>query len=80
MCQNQEGKDKIGRLETAQKCAIKAEVPWSVLRDCAGPDADGIDAEGAQLLLQSVEATIEQGVGCVTGSSTVKVYSDSAVE
>lgn len=63
MCQNQEGKEEIGHLRAAQKCAIAAEIPWEIMRDCAGPDADGINAEGAQLLLQNVEATIEQGVG-----------------
>lgn len=63
MCQNQEGKDGIGHLEVAQKCAIAAEIPWEIIRDCAGPDADGVDAEGAQLLLQNVKDTIDQGVG-----------------
>lgn len=63
MCQNQQGKAEIGHLEAAQKCAIAAEVPWEILRDCAGPDADGIDAEGAQLLLQNVKVTIDQGIG-----------------
>lgn len=34
MCQNLEGKAKIGHLETAQKCAIAAKVPWEIIRDC----------------------------------------------
>jgi hypothetical protein len=63
MCQNQEGKEEIGHLRAAQKCAIAAEIPWEIIRDCAGPDADGINAEGAQLLLQNVEDTIKLGVG-----------------
>ena len=63
MCQNQEGREEIGSLSTAQKCAIAAEVPWEIIRDCAGPDADGVDAEGAQLLLQNVKVTVDQGVG-----------------
>jgi hypothetical protein len=63
MCQNQEGKDEIGRLRAAQKCAIVAGVPWEIIRDCAGPDADGVDEEGAQLLLQNVKDTIDQGIG-----------------
>lgn len=63
MCQNREGKEEIGRLSAAQKCAIAADVPWEIIRDCAGPDADGINAEGAQLLLQNVQLTIDQGVG-----------------
>lgn len=63
MCQNRKGKDEIGRLETARQCAVEADVPWKIIRDCAGPDADGIDAEGAQLLLQNVKDTIDQGIG-----------------
>ncbi|KAF9651163.1 hypothetical protein BDM02DRAFT_3178974 [Thelephora ganbajun] len=62
MCQNQAGKDEIGCLETAKNCAIKANVPWEIIRDCAGPDANGIDEEGAQLLLQNVKDTIEKGI------------------
>lgn len=62
MCQNREGKAQIGRLEIAQKCAISAKVPWEIIRDCAGPDADGIDEEGAQLLLQNVQDTVATGV------------------
>ena len=62
MCQNQAGKAQIGHLKAAQKCAIEAEVPWEVIRDCAGPDADGIDEEGAQLLLRNVQDTVVAGV------------------
>jgi len=62
MCQNQEGKEEIGHLETAQKCAIAAKVPWGIIRDCAGPDADGIDEEGARLLLQNVQETVAKGI------------------
>ena len=62
MCQNQAGKAEIGSLKTAQECAIAAKVPWEIIRDCAGPDADGIDEEGAQLLLQNVQDTVEQGI------------------
>ena len=62
MCQNQAGKTAIGHLKTAQKCAIEAKVPWEIIRDCAGPDADGIDEEGAQLLLQNVQDTVATGV------------------
>ena len=63
MCQNQEGKDEIGRSGAARKCAIVAKIPWEIIGDCVGPDANGIDAEGAQLLLQNVKDTVEQGVG-----------------
>lgn len=62
MCQNRAGKAEIGRLKTAQKCAIAAKIPWGIIRDCAGPDADGIDEEGARLLLQNVQATVEKGI------------------
>lgn len=62
MCQNRAGKAEIGRLKTAQKCAIAAKIPWEIIRDCAGPDADGIDEEGAQLLLQNAQDTVEQGI------------------
>jgi len=74
MCQNREGKDEIGRLRAAQKCAITADVPWEIIRDCAGPDADGINAEGAQLLLQNVLVTIDQGVG---ESCTVSINNEA---
>jgi len=62
MCQNRAGKEEIGHLETAKKCAIAAKIPWSIIRDCAGPDADGVDEEGAQLLLRNVKDTIERGI------------------
>lgn len=62
MCQNRAGKEEIGRLETAQKCAIAAKIPWGIVRDCAGPDADGVDEEGAQLLLHNVKDTVERGI------------------
>ena len=62
MCQNRAGKEEIGHLETAQKCAIAAKIPWGIIRNCAGPDADGVDEEGAQLLLHNVEGTVERGI------------------
>ena len=62
MCQNRAGKAEIGHLTTAQECAIEAKVPWEIIRDCTGPDADGIDAEGAQLLLQNVQETVANGI------------------
>lgn len=62
MCQNQAGKAEIGHLRTAQNCAIAAKIPWEIIRDCAGPDADGVDEEGAQLLLQNVVDTVKKGI------------------
>ena len=62
MCQNRAGKAEIGCLATAQECAIEAKIPWGIIRDCAGPDADGVDAEGAKLLLDNVGDTIDRGI------------------
>jgi len=62
MCQNRAGKAEIGCLATAQECALAAKIPWRIIRDCAGPDADGIDEEGAGLLLQNVKDAIERGI------------------
>lgn len=61
MCQNYQGRDKIGNPEVARSCARAAQIDWegSGVGECMGPDARGTGAEGVELLQQNVKATRE---------------------
>ncbi|KAI0322439.1 hypothetical protein OF83DRAFT_731405 [Amylostereum chailletii] len=61
MCQNYQGKDKIGRADIALKCARTAGIDWetSDVGQCAGLDGSGTGEEGIELLKQSSAYTKE---------------------
>lgn len=60
-CSNYQGLDKIGRLETASKCAKSANIDWNAgLGECIGPDGHG--EEGVRLLKESVQMAEQLGI------------------
>ncbi|KAI0736196.1 hypothetical protein C8Q72DRAFT_768944 [Fomitopsis betulina] len=63
-CQNYQGIEKIGRPDTALKCASTAQIDWvsSGAGDCAGLDGSGRAREGVLLLQNSVNVTEELGI------------------
>ncbi len=53
-CSNYQGPEKIGRPETALKCASSAKIDWNAgAGECAGSDGHG--EEGVRLLQESVK-------------------------
>ncbi|KAI0307104.1 hypothetical protein B0F90DRAFT_1622366, partial [Multifurca ochricompacta] len=57
MCQNYEGRDKIGRSDVALKCARTVKIDWEggQVGRCAGLDGSGTGKEGVQLLQESIK-------------------------
>lgn len=67
MCQNYEGRDKIGRPDVALKCARTARIDWrgSQVGQCAGLDGSGTGEEGVRLLQRSVRIAEFLDITCV---------------
>ncbi|KAA1466493.1 hypothetical protein DENSPDRAFT_831335 [Dentipellis sp. KUC8613] len=64
MCQNYQGREKIGRPDIALKCARSAQIDWetSPVGQCAGLDGSGTEEEGTKLLQDNVKATQALGI------------------
>jgi len=61
MCQNYQGRDKIGTPEVARRCSRSAQIDLegSGVGECMALDASGTGAEGVELLQQNVKAARE---------------------
>ncbi|KZV61008.1 hypothetical protein PENSPDRAFT_659203 [Peniophora sp. CONT] len=64
MCQNYQGKDKVGNADVALKCARTSGIDWetSDVGQCAGLDGSGTGEEGINLLKESVQVTESLGI------------------
>ncbi|KAI0268196.1 hypothetical protein BC834DRAFT_933352 [Gloeopeniophorella convolvens] len=71
MCQNYQGKEKIGSPDVALKCARAARIDWetSEVGQCAGLDGSGTGEEGVQLLHESIK--VIQTLGVVNSCTVV---------
>lgn len=65
-CQNYQGRGHVGEAAVALKCAKAAGFNWEMsgAGDCAGLDGSGHEAEGVQLLRESVELSETLGIEC----------------
>ena len=64
MCQNYQGKDKVGNADVGLKCERTSGIGWetSDVGQCAGLDGSGTGEEGIQLLKESVQVTQSLGI------------------
>lgn len=78
MCQNYQGKDKVGNADVALKCARTSGIDWetSDVGQCAGLDGTGTGEEGIELLKQSVEVTESLGIVYDDSLGTVRLCSN----
>jgi len=63
-CNNFQGKENVGKPETAFTCAKSAGIDWetSGVGQCAGLDGSGKGAEGVRLLHESIKVAEEMGL------------------
>jgi hypothetical protein len=68
MCQDYQGRDRIGRSDVALGCARTAKIDWngSAIGQCAGPDGSGTGKEGVRLLRDSVHLANSLGITCAS--------------
>ena len=66
MCQDYQGRDRIGRSDVALRCARTAKIDWngSAIGRCAGSDGSGTGKEGVRLLRDSVHLANSLGITC----------------
>lgn len=70
MCQNYQGRNRIGSSDVALRCARTAGVDWeeSGVGQCVGWDGSGTGDEGVQLLQDSIRVTESLGITCASNS------------
>jgi hypothetical protein len=68
MCQDYQGKDKIGDPDVALRCGRTVKIDWegSGVGRCAGTDGSGTGEEGVQLLHESIHVAHSLGITCVS--------------
>ena len=68
MCQNYQGRYRIGDPDVALSCARTAKIDWesSGVGQCAGSDGSGRGDEGVQLLHDSILVTQVLGITCAS--------------
>lgn len=71
MCQNYQGRNRIGSSDVALSCARTAGIDWeeSGVGQCVGLDGSGTGDEGVQLLQDSIRFTESFGITCASNSS-----------
>jgi len=72
MCQDYQGRARIGRSDVALRCARTAKIDWngSPVGQCAGSDGSGTGEEGVRLLRDSVHVASSLGI---TKSCTILI-------
>jgi hypothetical protein len=71
MCQNYQGRDKIGRSDIALRCGRTVRIDWqnSVIGQCAGKAGSGTGEEGVRLLRESIHFADSLGITCASIST-----------